>query len=350
MSFSTPPRHMRMTNGKSDLTQAPGTPMTDPDGVHSESTFTAVTSPYRRELLLYCYRMLGSLSDSEDMVQETFLRAWNRRETFQGRSSLRAWLYAIATNACLDFLEARQGRVLTADPAALAERRAAPPEHIPWLTPYPDRLLPDAAVVAKETIELAYVVAVQHLPPRQRAVLILCDVLDWSAKETADLLELSVAAVNSALQRARETLRAHAPARRPEARPRPEADARERALIDRYVSATERGDVQGLATLLREDLRWSMPPEPVAVAGRDQAIHAWVEGGFGSPALGSFRCTLTRANGMPAVANYLRKPGDPDHRLLALDVLDIEDGEIVEITTFSFEGLAEAFALPSSLP
>jgi RNA polymerase sigma-70 factor (ECF subfamily) len=315
-----------------------------------ESAFTAVTSRHRRELLLHCYRMLGSLSDSEDMVQETFLRAWRRRETFQGRSTLRAWLYAIATNGCLDFLEARQGRVLAADPAAAADRRAAPPEHIPWLTLYPDRLLPDAAVVAKETIELAYIVAMQHLPARQRAVLILCDVLDWSARETADLLELSVAAVNSALQRARETLRAHAPARRPESRPRPEADARERALIDGYVSATERGDVQGVVALLREDLRWSMPPEPVAVAGRDNAINAWVEGGFGTAALGGFRCAITAANGMPAVAAYLRKPGEHEYRLLAVDVLDIEDGQVVEITTFSFDGLAEALELPPSLP
>jgi len=165
-----------------------------------ESAFTAVTSRYRRELHLYCYRMLASFSDAEDIVQETFLRAWRRRESFQGRSTLRAWLYAIATNGCLDFLEARSGRTLASDPGG------ATPPHVPWLEPYPDRLLataarrdeePDAVVVAKETIELAFLVAIQHLPPRQRAVLVLADVLDWSSKEMAELLELSVASVTA---------------------------------------------------------------------------------------------------------------------------------------------------------
>src|SRR5262249_40417041 len=293
---------------------------------------------HRPELRVHCYRMLGSFHDAEDLVQETFLKAWHKRDSFEGRSSLRAWLYAIATHGCLDFIAAR--------------RSAPPAEEIPWLEPVPDRLLeptarregePDAVVIARETMELAYLVAMQFLPPKQRAVLILCDVLDWSAKDAAELLDLSVAAVNSALQRARETLRDRRPSRRPD------PDEHQRTLLERYVSATERGDARGLAELLRDDVRFSMPPEPGTGVGRDGVVGSWVKGGFGSPSFGDLRCALTRANGMPAVACYLRRPGEVEYRPLALDVLRIEDGQIVDVITFGLAGFVKAFDLPPTL-
>ena len=308
-----------------------------------EATFTALTARHQGELRAHCYRMLGSFSDAEDMVQETLIRAWRRRETYQGRSTLRAWLYGIATNACLDFLDKHQHRVLDAS--------AESPADVPWLQPYPDRLLdePEAAATAKQTIGLAFLVAVQFLPVKQRAVLILSDVLDWSAKEIAALLDLSVPSVNSALQRARETLRKHQPQLRPERLPDVNPDAQQRTLLQRYVTATERGDAAGLAALLQEDVRFSMPPEPCVYVGRDTVVAGWVKGGFGSDWFGAFRCLMTRANGMPGVACYIRKPGATHFRALSLDVLDIRDGVITEITTFPLESMVGLFDLPAEL-
>jgi RNA polymerase sigma-70 factor, ECF subfamily len=313
-----------------------------------ESAFAALAERYRQELQVHCYRMLGSFEDSEDLVQETFLRAWRKRKSFQGRSSFRAWLYGIATNACLDALERRPRRVASTE---------ANPAEIPWLQPYPDRLLeeiapseaePEAEVVAKETIELAFLVAVQHLPPRQRAVLILRDVLGWSAKATAAMLESSVASVNSALQRARATLKQRLPGRRLEWAPGSDPSREERALVQRYMEATERGDGAALADMMSEDARFSMPPEPECYVGREAIVAFWMDGGFGSPSYGDFRCLPTRANMQPAVANYLRRPGESEYRALALDVLRIEDGAVAEITTFVPE-LFEAFGLPPTL-
>jgi len=321
-----------------------------------QSLFTTLAERHRRELQVHCYRMLGSFDDAEDLVQETLLKAWRKRETYQGRSSLRAWLYGIATNACLDFLEQNPHRVLVRPDNDVAAPGAERPAEVPWLQPYPDRLLderaspaaqPDAAFTAKETIRLAFLVAIQFLPPKQRAALILCDVLDWSAQETADLLELSVASTNSALQRARATLQRYRPARerQPEAAP----DEEERALLERYVSATERGDVPALTAMLQHDVRFSMPPEPGVYVGRDEVVGGWVKGGFGSAWFGDFRCLLTRANEMPAVACYVRKPGAAHFYPLALDVLRIEDGLIQEITTFPLETKAKMFDLPREL-
>jgi RNA polymerase sigma-70 factor (ECF subfamily) len=313
-----------------------------------EAAFAALVEPHRRELQVHCYRMLGSLEDAEDLVQETFLRAWRNRKSFEGRSSFRAWLYRIATNACLDALERR--------PRAPRSTQASPSE-VPWLQAYPDRLLeeiapsedePDSAVVAKETIELAFLVAIQHLPPRQRAVLILRDVLGWSAKETAALLEASVASVNSALQRARGSLKQHLPRRRSEWAPGADPSEEERKLLQRYVDATEEGDGDALAELLREDARFTMPPEPVLIVGREAMVTSWVEGGFGSDWFGHMRCLVTRANMQPAVACYLRRPGDSRYAPMALDVLRIEDGAIADVTTFPLKH-PEAFDLPSSL-
>jgi RNA polymerase sigma-70 factor (ECF subfamily) len=314
-----------------------------------EAAFAALAERHRRELRVHCYRMLGSLEDSEDIVQETFLRAWRKRRSFQGRSTFRAWLYRIATNACLDALQKRPGQA--------PRQGAAPTFEVTWLQPFPDQLLdaaapsedePDAAVVEKETIELAFLVAIQHVPPRPRAVLLLRDVLGWSAKETAALLDVSVASVNSALQRARAALKEHLPERRLEWSAGADPSAQERALVERYIDATERGDAEALAALMRDDARFAMPPEPELYVGREAIVAAWVEGGFGSEAFGRLRCRATRANHQPAVACWHLRPGDTEYRALAVDVLRIEDGAVAEITAFPGD-LFPSFGLPPAL-
>jgi RNA polymerase sigma-70 factor (ECF subfamily) len=309
-----------------------------------EAAFTALVERHRRELHVHCYRMLGSYDDAEEVLQETFLRAWRRRETYAGRSTFRAWLYRIATNASLDELGRRP-------------RRPAGGE-VPWLQPYPDELLetvpatdddPGTAVVEKETIELAYLAAIQHLTPTARAALILRDVLDWPAKDAADLLETSVASVNSALQRARAELRERLPERRSEWPAGEDPTAAEKALLARYVDATERGDMALMAATLREDLRFSMPPEPGVFEGRDEIIGLWVQGGFGdAEKLGRWRCVLTRANRQPATANYVCAPGETVYRAMAIDVLRIAEGRIAEIVTFPGDQFAR-FGLPAEL-
>jgi RNA polymerase sigma-70 factor, ECF subfamily len=314
-----------------------------------ESAFAALFERHRRELQVHCYRMLGSLHDAEDMVQETFLRAWRNRERFEGRSSFRTWLYRIATNACLDALKRRGAR-----PADVAGGYG----EIPWLQPYPDHLLeevadseagPDSTVVAKETIELAFLAAIQHLPPTQRAVLILRDVLGWSAKETASLLDTSVPSANSALQRARETMQRRLPERRAEWTRDTAPSEEERALLRRYIRAHERADVEAFAELLSEDVSFSMPPEPTWVAGRDEVMRYLTEHGFGSPeVIGELRLVPVRANRQPGAANYVREPGDTEFRPMALDVLRFEGGRLVEMTAFPPE-LFPAFGLPLTL-
>jgi RNA polymerase sigma-70 factor (TIGR02960 family) len=312
---------------------------------NDQRAFSAATLPYHKELRLHCYRMLGSFDESEDLVQETFLRAWRGRQTFEGRASLRAWLYGIATHACLDVLGKKPR-----EPNAAGE--------VLWLQPFPDRLMdapappserPDAAVFARETIGLAFLVAIQFLPAKQRAALILCDVLDWSAKEAAELLDLSVASLNSALQRARATMRERRPALGPEWRPGGDPDEQQRQLLERIVSTTESGDVAGLAQTLRDDVRFSMPPEPGTWTGRDAVVGSWVQGGFGTEAFGQFRCLITSANRQPAVAGYIRKPGETKFLPLALDVLQIEDGLVKEIFTFALAGRVQEFGLPAEL-
>lgn len=316
-----------------------------------ESAFGALVERYRRELQVHCYRMLGSFEDSEDLVQETFLRAWRKRKSFQGRSTFRAWLYGIATNACLDALRHNPRRALARQVAPV------PPAEIPWLQPYPDRLLegvaandaePDAAVVAKETIELAFLAAIQHLPPRQRAALILRDVLGWSAAESASLLDASVPAVNSALQRARATLKQQLPERRLDWAATADPSEEERAVLQRYMEAHERADATALAELLREDARFTMPPQPMWCEGREAIMAAFTPEIFGPEAMGDFRLVPTRANRQPAAANYVRRRGDSEYRALALDVLRIENGKVVEITAF-VPDLFPAFGLPPTL-
>jgi len=316
--------------------------------LRGESAFAALVERHRGELQVHCYRMLGSFEESEDLVQETFLRAWRKRASFgsDGRTSFRAWLYRIATNACLDVLRSRPRRVLASQVAAAGDPAAppSPPADLPWLQPYPDRLLepiapaddePGAVVVARETIELAFLAAIQHLPPRQRAVLILREVLGWSAKDAASLLEASVASVNSALQRARATLRDHLPERRTEWTRSSEPGEEERELLRRYVQAHERADADALAELLREDARLTMPPHPTWYAGR-KAILIAARQGF-DPEFGRLR-TGAAANRQPAAAHYLRRPGESEYRPLALDVLRIEGGRVAEITRSSSPG------------
>ncbi|GAA4938294.1 RNA polymerase sigma-70 factor (ECF subfamily) [Actinomycetospora succinea] len=294
------------------------------------SRFALVTEPHRRELQVHCYRMLANYDDAQDMTQETFLRAWRKRASFEGRAALRTWLYRIATNACLDFLEKRNDR--TPVPVEGSE--------VAHLQPYPDRMLPEDpldAAVARETIELAFVVAVAHLPPRQRAVFVLRDVLGWPASTAADALELTLASVTSALQRARVTMREQLPDRRLDWRsPATHAlsDA-ERGVLRAYMDAHERNDLDGLASLLRDDLRFAMLPDPgtVTVGARD-AVDGWVSGGLFGPGMDDWRAVATTVNRMPAAALYRRAPDDPEYRLFALAVLHVVDGEIAELTGF----------------
>jgi RNA polymerase sigma-70 factor, ECF subfamily len=327
------------------------------------SAFTVLAERYRRQLHVHCYRMLGSFEDAEDLVQETLLRAWRARGRFQGRSLFRTWLYRIATNACLNALERHPRRILppdvapATDPASL-EPHAEPvwaPE-LPWLQPYPDHLLeraapsdtePDAMVVSRETIELTYLAAIQHLPPRQRAILILRGALGWSAGETAALLETTLPSVNSALQRARSTMRARLPERRLDWAAVTEPTADEQAVLRRYMDAYERSDVAALVALLREDARQTMPPAPLWFDGRE-ALAALNRQLLGPGSPGAFRYVATAANRQPAAACYLRRHGESEYRLEGLDVLRIEDGGIAEITTFTLE-LLPAFGLPLTL-
>jgi RNA polymerase sigma-70 factor (ECF subfamily) len=328
-----------------------------------QAAFAALAERHRPELQLHCYRMLGSLEDAEDFVQETFLRAWRGRAGLQSRhrASFRNWLYRIATNACLDALERRPRRVLPSQLGPPADPTAPPlaPVDLPWLQPYPDHLLegiapsedePEAVIVSRETLELAFLAAIQVLSPRQRAVLIVRDVLGWSAKETAALLEASVASVNSLLQRARATMKEHLPARRVEWSA--DSSEQERAVLARFMAAFDRSDLGAIAELLREDARGTMPPHPMWHDGRDAILTAM---GFGfDPAspyyLGEWRTVPAAANLQPTAAFYVRRPGDTAFRSFAIDLLRIEDGQVVEITSYSGDGLFEAFGLPLVLP
>ena len=311
-----------------------------------EAAFGRLVERHRRELHVHCYRMLGSFEEAEDTVQETFLRAWRARDSFEGGPGFRAWLYRIATNASLDAIKRSSRRV--ASVSSFAE--------VPWLQPYPDRLLdevapsdaePDAVVVARETIELTFLAVIQLLPPQQRAVLILRDVLDWSAAEAAALLDTTVAAANSALQRARATLREQLQERPAESPASRDLSPDEHALLQGFIETHERGDAAAAAALLREDVRVTMPPYPLCYDGID-AIAPLLQRAFGPPAMGDWRAVPTRANRQPAAACYLRAPGDSVYRAFKLDVLRVEDGAIAEITTFNSD-LFAAFGLAETL-
>ena len=316
-----------------------------------EAEFAVLVERHRAELRVHCYRMLGSLDEAEDLVQETFLRAWKHRDSFAGRSAVRAWLYRIATNACLD--HRRRRRLLPQDLTGPWDPRTgeAPRTDVPWLQPFPDGLLdPATAAVERETIELAFLAAIQYLPPRQRAVLLLRDVLGWPASETAALLEGSVPAVNSALQRARAALKARLPARRLDWAPA-EATESELAVLHRYMAAVQGADLGAVAELLAADVRAAMPPYPMWFLGRDAVLATLaISWDPASPHyVGRFRTVATRGNGRPAIGLYLQGPGEDGYRAAAISVLIVRGGRVAEMTAFHDPGLFPAFELPPAL-
>ena len=306
-----------------------------------EASFEQLAQRHRRELHVHCYRMLASFDAAEDAVQEAFLRAWRARDSFDGAAFARAWLYRIATNVCLDMVRARNRRPSESSSAEVA-----------WLQPYPDQLLdeiaapqdePDAVAITRETIELAFLAALQVLPPRQRAALILRDVLALSAAETARMLETSVAASNSALQRARATMQDHLPSHRSDWAV-PSVSAAERDLLERFIQAHERCDAEAALAIASSDVRVTMPPYPWRFDGIAQ-VQPLMERAFGPDREGDWRLVATRANRLPTAASYLRRRGDTEFRAFKFDVLRVADDAIVEITTFGPE-LFRAFGLP----
>jgi RNA polymerase sigma-70 factor, ECF subfamily len=316
--------------------------------------FSGLTEPYRHELELHCYRILGSLQDAEDIVQETLLRAWRRLDTYEGRASLRAWLYKIATNACFDALSKRPRRVLPTAQYAPADPRqpfAPPVTETIWLEPYPDDLIdefeagPEARYSRRESVSLAFLAALQSLPPRQRAVLILCDVLDWRASEAATLLEVTVSAVNSALHRARVTVSQRYHARGRDIVSGTSLDGDLRPLLDRYVQAWEAADIDGLVNLLREDATLSMPPMPTWYAGRDAIIAAAQEKIFAGDARGRWLMRSIGANQQPACAVYQRDETSAYHAF-GISVLTIDHDRVADIITFIDPTLFPHFNLP----
>jgi RNA polymerase sigma-70 factor (TIGR02960 family) len=293
-----------------------------------EPAFAALAERHRRELHVHCYRMLASFDEAEDAVQETFLKAWRGRSGFDGGPQFRAWLYRIATNVCLDMLRRSSRRTAAGSPA-----------EVPWLQPYPDLLLeaaapseeqPEAVAISRETISLAFLAALQVLPPRQRAALIARDVLGWPASETAAALGTSVAAANSALQRARATMQSHLPPRRADWSAR-EPSAQERELVEQFIAAHERLDAEAAMAIAARDLRVTMPPLPYRFDGAE-AIRPLMADAL---AMGEWQLIPVGANRMPAAASYLRRPGDNVFRAFKFDVMRIEGGMIAEITTFN---------------
>jgi len=291
---------------------------------------------HRVELTAYCYRMLGSV-DAEDAVQETFVRAWRSFDRFEGRAALRSWLYRIATNVCLDMLEGRKRRARPMDLGPAREPDAAHLTALPesaWIQPMPDGLVvpdgdPAEVTLARETVRLAFVAALQHLPPRQRAVLILCEVLRWKAAEVAELLETTVASVNSALQRARATLEA---SNLSPAATSPSVDEADAELLARYVDAFERYDMDALTALIHEDATQSMPPYALWLSGRDDILGWWV--GPGAGCRGSRVIPTAAANGAPAFGQYKPSETGQGYDPWALQVLEVSGGRIVELTFF----------------
>jgi RNA polymerase sigma-70 factor (ECF subfamily) len=320
--------------------------------------FGALFDRYRRELQVHCYRMLGSFHEAEDLLQETFERAWRGIGRVDTGSPLRAWLYRIATNACLDALRQRgRRRVLPFDVMDPARPDRPVPEAADelWLEPFPDRLLrdiggaagvdPGETVVQRETIELAFLAAMQHLPPRQRAVFIARDVLGWSARATATLLGTSEVSVKSALQRARALMRRRLPRRRDDWGAAAELGGREQEVLQRYIDGHRRDDLEALAEALADDVRVAYPQIPLWTDSRAAFIKATRE--FAPP--GDYRFVATGANLQPAVAIYHRAPGEPVFRLTALEVLRVEDGRVTEIVDFDLPELYPAFGLAPTL-
>jgi len=325
----------------------------------SDAAFQKLAERYRGEILLHCYRMLGSLHDAEDTVQETLLRAWRGMDRFEGRASPRVWLYRIATNACLTALaRAKARRVLPetqGPPVGFAPLGEHESETL-WLEPYPDAALdriadltpgPEARYEMREAIQLAFIAAIQELPPRQRATLLLRDVLGWSALETADLLESSVASVNSALQRARSTLTRRVLSRPTETRL--VADDRQRTLLGRYLQTWEASDVDGFISLLKEDAVWTMPPWREWFVGR-ATIKAFISWAWRPERGRRQHLVPTAANGRPAFGYYRSEREGSEWRAFAIQVLALQDDAIASVTNFVDARLFAAFGLPPALP
>jgi RNA polymerase sigma-70 factor (ECF subfamily) len=322
-----------------------------------ERAYGDLVGPHRPTLHAHCYRMLGSLEDADDALQESLLRAWRGLGRFEGRSSVRTWLYRIATNCCLQLLKRRPKRLLSPDYAPPRTAGSPPGRTLPesaWLGPYPDEpfagedqtYAPAASYEHRETVELAFVAALQHLPPRQRAVLILCEVLRWKATEVAELLDTTVPSVNSALQRARATLDARevSPA---DAAPAALSDA-DRALLARYVEAFQRYDMEALTALIHEDATQSMPPFDLWLRGREDILAWWAGPGIGCS--GSRVLPAVSANGSPAFAQYKPSETGSGYDPWALQVLEIADGRIAEFTFFlSTDTLFPLWGLPPRL-
>jgi RNA polymerase sigma-70 factor, ECF subfamily len=309
-----------------------------------EQAFARLLDPYRSELHAHCYRMLGSVHDAEDALQDALLRAWRALGKFEGRSSLRSWLYTICTNTCLNLIERRPKRVLPIDYGPAVDPHdglGLPPLEEVWVEPYPDQGLgledsysvPDARYDVRESVELAFVAALQNLPANQRAALILREVLGFSAQETADSLETSVASINSALQRARKTVDERLPEESQQATLRSLGDGQVRQVVESYMDAMSRGDVEAMVGMLAEDAAWSMPPLPAWFSGRE-ALRGFMEGG---PLSGDWRWrhVPASANGQPAVGSYAWYEPDQTYRPFALDVMTLAgDGRIKSITSF----------------
>jgi RNA polymerase sigma-70 factor (TIGR02960 family) len=324
-----------------------------------EAAFARLVDPYRRELQVHCYRIVGSVQDAEDLLQETLLAAWRGLDRFEGRASLRSWLYRIATNRSLNALRDR-GRRLPQLPEPPPEAPEPPePSRLRepvWLEPYPDALLddivdqthdPGARYEAREAIGLAFVAGLQRLPPRQRAVLVLRDALGFRAREVAEMLGTSEASVMSALHRARTVLEAELPTARERA-PLPSSPA-ERELVARFTDAFEGGDIDGIVSLLTDDARLTMPPEPLEYHGSD-AIARFLSTVPAGGHLEMFRLVPTRANGQPAFGCYLRDPQTPIAHAYGLMVLTLSGSHIAAITGFPDTSVFPSFGLPRTLP
>jgi len=319
----------------------------------TQGTLESQLEQHRKELTAYCYRMLGSAFEAEDAVQETFVRAWRGFDRFEGRSTLRSWLYRIATNVCLDMLGGRERRAVPMDLGPAREPVEANLHTLPeatWIEPIPDgRVVPEGdpaeVAVARETIRLAFVAALQHLPPRQRAVLILCEVLRWQAAEVSELLDTSVASVNSALQRARATLDASNVSAMDTS---PALDDAAAALLARYVEAFERYDMEALTSLIHEEATQSMPPYDLWLSGRDDILSWWV--GPGGGCRGSRVIPAGDANGAPAFGQYKPNAAGAGYEPWALQVLEVSHGRIVDFTFFlDTDRLFPLFGLPPRL-
>lgn len=320
--------------------------------------FDALALRYRRELRAHCYRMLGSPDDADDALQESMLAAWRGLGGFEGRSSLRTWLYRITTNACLRFAAQRPRRMLSTEygpPRRDTVDLGAPVTEPIWIEPCPDEAFelpgdpvdddPAAYFQRRETVALAFVAALQHLPGTQRAALILCDVLEFSATEVADTLDTTVASVNSALQRSRKTMKERAPARSQHHELQLLGQDGVRELLGKFVAAWEGQDIPALVSLLSADVRFTMPPLPAWFDGRDAVIHFFAQRVFQTP----WRLVPMRANGQPGFACYMRAPGDDRFRLGAINLVSVRDGRIAAISAFLDPAVHRRFGLPTDI-